>query len=107
VTLHQLGSLNEDELAMALYIVNCLEPKILTYELGRRLLCSIKHHKLCERVVKSEPFINELGMPILVNLKSKLGISIDSGTGGVADSNGTSDTSGSSCTSDTSGSSGV
>jgi len=60
VTLHQLGSLNEDELAMALYIVNCLEPKILTYELGRRLLCSIKHHKLCERVVKSEPFINEL-----------------------------------------------
>ena len=107
VTLHQLNSLTDDEIAVVLYIVNCLEPKVLPYELGPRLLCSIKHHKLCERVVKSEPFINELGMPILVSLKSKLGISIDSGTGGVAGSNGTSDTSGSSCTSDTSGSSGV
>ena len=107
MTLHQLGSLNEDELAMALYIVNCLEPKILTYELGRRLLCSIKHHKLCERVVKSEPFINELGMPILVSLKSKLGISIDGGTSGVAGSNSTSGTSGVDGTSGTSGTSGI
>ncbi len=96
VTLHQLNSLTDDEIAVVLYIVNCLEPKILPYELGPRLLCSIKHHKLCERVVKSEPFINELGMPILVSLKSKLGISIDSGTSGSSGTSGTSGTSGSS-----------
>lgn len=72
--LEQLNSLNDNELALCLYIINHVEPKLLPYEISPRLLCSIDDDKLNNYINGSESKLNGCGTDIFNSLRLKLGI---------------------------------
>lgn len=76
MTLEQLNSLNEDEVAMLWYIVNKLNTPVLPgVELEPNLFPSIRKPFLIHRIIKAEESIVDTAKPIYAELKTKLGIS--------------------------------
>lgn len=74
MTLSQLDSLNEDELALLWFIINKVTPTVMSWEMEPSLFCSINHTKLVNRIIQCEKFIKPEHMDKFTGLKSKLGI---------------------------------
>ena len=74
MTLSQLESLNEYELSFLCFIVNKVNPSVMSWEMEPRLFCSIKHNRLVDRIVQCEKFIKPEHMDKFTGLKLKLGI---------------------------------
>lgn len=73
MTIDQLRSLNDDETAMLWYIINKLQPPVLsTDEMDPSVFTSINKYHLVERVLKAEQFIKDEAKPIYESLKLKL-----------------------------------
>jgi hypothetical protein len=67
-----IQNLSEDELAMLLFIVNAVSPKILNYEITPNLIPSINHDALTGRVLQCEQFIKDEYKHIFNEMKRKL-----------------------------------
>lgn len=75
MTLNQLETLTEDELALALYVVNVIEPlDIPKMQFEPRQLTWFRHEALVEKLVRAFPKLLPEGHPIFVSLMEKLGI---------------------------------
>lgn len=75
MTLNQLKTLTEDEMALALYIVNVIEPlDIPKIELEPRHLTWFRHDALVHKLVRAFPRLLPEGHPIFVSLMEKLGV---------------------------------
>jgi hypothetical protein len=74
MTLYQLESLTEEELGMALYIVNTLKPLKPSIELPPRGLTWLRKGELEKRLMESFSFIKPEAHPIYSSLLNKLGI---------------------------------
>jgi hypothetical protein len=75
MTLNQLETLTEDELALALYIVNVIEPlDIPKMQFEPRQLTWFRHEALVEKLVRAFPKLLPEGHPIFVSLMEKLGV---------------------------------
>ena len=74
MTLSQLESLNEDELSLLWFIVNKVNPPVMSWEMEPRLFCSIKHNRLVDRIRQCEKHIKPEHMDKFTGLKLKLGI---------------------------------
>ena len=74
MTLSQLSSLTDDELCIALHIVNVIDPVKPPLEITRSGLTWFKHDMLAEKLVKAFPHLKEEAIPIYSSLLTKLGI---------------------------------
>lgn len=75
MTLEQLHSLNEDEIAMLWFMINKVyKPAIFGIEMEPVIFTSIKHKWLSQRVIHMKDCIKEEHRPIYESLRSKLGI---------------------------------
>lgn len=74
MTLSQLHSLNEDEVALLWFIINKVNPPVLSWEMDPLLFCSINHTKLVNRILQCDKFIKPEHMDKFTSLKNKLGI---------------------------------
>ena len=77
MTLNQLYDLNEDELAMALYVVNVIAPPVvpkMTFE--PRHLTWFRHEYLIKKFLDAFPKLNPDGHATYVSLMQKLGVCI-------------------------------
>jgi len=73
MTLEQLKSLNDDELAMLWYAVNKTTPPILAnIEVEPEIFCSIRPHAIFHRIDQIEPAIKEEHKSIYLSLRAKL-----------------------------------
>lgn len=78
MTIHQLNTLTEDELAMALYIVNNISPpKIPPGPFEARHLTWFKHNALIHKFLESFPKIKPEGHAIFSSLMEKLGAKVE------------------------------
>lgn len=78
MTLNQLQTLTEDELAMALYIVNTISPPgIPPGPFEPRELTWFKHHALIQKFIDSFPKIKPECHTIYKSLMEKLGMKIE------------------------------
>ena len=78
MTLNQLQSLSEDELAMALYIVNNISPPgIPPLPFDPRELTWFKHNLLVQKFIDSFPRIKPEAHHIYKSLMEKLGMKIE------------------------------
>ncbi len=78
MTLAQLEDLNEDELAMVLYVVNHIAPPVvpqMTFE--PRNLTWFKHDELIKKMLNSFSRLKPEGHAIYVSLMQKLGVCIE------------------------------
>ena len=74
MTLEQLHSLTEDEVAMLWGIVNMGNPPVIAgYQMEPVLFPSIKDHKLRERVNQFDKYVKPEYIGIYTSLRSKLG----------------------------------
>jgi hypothetical protein len=77
MTLDQLNSLDENELAMALYIVNHISPpSALKVELTPRNLTWFKHHMLIQKIVDVFPQVLPESHGTFSSLLQKMGVTI-------------------------------
>jgi len=77
MTLAQLESLTEDELAMALFIVNHISPlDIPKMELQPRNLTWFKHDALTKKLMDAFPRVRPEGHETFVSMMQKLGITV-------------------------------
>jgi hypothetical protein len=75
MTLNQLDTLSEDELAIALYIVNHISPlSIPKMELGPINLTWFKHDMLVKKLLDAFPKVKPEGHVIYSSLLKKLGV---------------------------------
>lgn len=74
MTLNQLESLTEDELAIALYVVNTLRPVKPPIEIPPRGLTWFKKGMLEQKLVECFNNVNPEAHPIYSSLLSKLGV---------------------------------
>ena len=77
MTLNQLETLTEDELAVALYIVNVIAPPVapvMTFE--PRHLTWFKHDMLIKKFLEVFPRLKPEGHATYVSLMQKLGVNI-------------------------------
>jgi hypothetical protein len=75
MTLNQLETLTEDELALALYVVNVIEPlEAPKMEFEPRHLTWFRHQALVEKLVRAFPKLLPEGHPTFVSLMEKLGV---------------------------------
>lgn len=74
MTLSQLKSLNEDEVALLWFIINKVNPSVMSWEMDPSLFCSIKHNRLVDRIRQCDKFIKPEHMDKFTSLKTKLGI---------------------------------
>jgi len=75
MTLEQLKSLNEDEMAMLWYIANKMERPVITgVEFPIELFTSIDNANLNLRVINAKPQVKEEAMAVYDSLKVKMGI---------------------------------
>jgi len=78
MTLSQLESLSDDELAMALYIVNVLKPvQPPIGEINPRGLTWFKHDLLVKKILDCFPLVKPEHHPIFVSLLDKLGVKVE------------------------------
>jgi len=75
MTLSQLHSLNEDELALLWFIINKVSPPVVCWEMEPSLFCSINHQKLINRINQCDKFVKPEHMDKFTSLRTKLGIS--------------------------------
>lgn len=74
MTLNQLHSLTEDEVAMLWGVVNMGNPPVLTgQQMEPELFPFIKDHKLKERVIQFDKYVKPEYIELYNSLKSKLG----------------------------------
>lgn len=74
MTLEQLHSLSEDEVAMLWGIINMGNPPVLAgQELESSLFPFIKDHKLKDRVIQFDKYVKPEYIELYNSLKSKLG----------------------------------
>jgi hypothetical protein len=75
MTLNQLNILNEQELAMILYVVNVISPpESPKMEFEKRHLVWFKHDQLVKKMVDAFPKLLPEGYPIYLTLMNKLGV---------------------------------
>lgn len=75
MTIEQLTSLTDDELAMCLFIVNVFDPvSFPKMEITRSHMLSYKHDMLVHTLIKAFPRIKPEAYPIFVSLMKKLGV---------------------------------
>lgn len=74
MTLDQLNSLTDEELGMALYIVNVLKPIETNPNLSPRLLTAIKHPALVQKIVESFDLVKPEAHEVYSSLLKKLGV---------------------------------
>ena len=75
MTLNQLGTLTEDELAIALYIVNVIAPPTSPQiEFGPRHLTWFKHDALVRKLVDAFPQLLPEGHTTYCSMMEKLGV---------------------------------
>jgi len=74
MTLDQLDSLTEDELVMALYIVNHLFPVSLVGEISPRGLTWFRKGELEKKIQQAFPHIKREAHPVFSGLLNKLGL---------------------------------
>jgi hypothetical protein len=75
MTLNQLQTLTEEELALALYIVNVVEPTELPkMEFKPRHLTWFKRDALLQKFIRAVPKLNPQGFAVLASLFFKLGV---------------------------------
>ena len=73
--LYQLETLTEDEVAMALYIVNFIDPPCCPkIEFSVRDLTWFKHDMLVQKLVNAFPKLLPDAHPIFLSLMEKLGV---------------------------------
>lgn len=73
MTLEQLYSLNEDEIAMLWYIVNKIDKPVLAgIELEPQLFTAINKKTLIQRINNAESLIKEESKAVYESLKSKV-----------------------------------
>lgn len=78
MTLNQLESLTEDELAMCLYVVNVISPPdIPKVEFTARNLTWFRHDMLVQKLVDATPKVKEEAHDIYFSLLGKLGVKIE------------------------------
>lgn len=78
MTLQQLSNLNEDELAIALYIVNRIDPLgCPKVELNPRHLTWFKHDMLVKKLLNSFPRLKPEGHATYTSLMEKLGVKVE------------------------------
>lgn len=77
MTLSQLESLTEDELAMCLFVVNVVLPVKPPLEIPPRGLTWFKHDMLVKKLMDSFQHVNPDAHPIFVSLMHKLGVKVD------------------------------
>lgn len=78
MTLNQLNTLTDDELGIALYIVNHISPPIIPPPpFEPRNLTWWKHQALVQIFIDAFPQIKPEGHPIYTSLMEKLGIKIE------------------------------
>lgn len=78
MTLDQLNSLNDDELAMLWYAINKMQPPALAgVELDVSLFCAVKADAINNRVMQLESAIKDEHKEIYTSLKQKLGINVE------------------------------
>jgi hypothetical protein len=74
MTLNQLKSLTEDELAMCLYVVNLVDPlKLPAINMAPRHLTWFKHEFLIKKLVNAYPNVLPEGQATYISLLNKLG----------------------------------
>lgn len=73
MTLAQFESLTEDELAMALYIVNTLTP-VMPYEIPPKGLMWFRKGALESRIQAAFPHVLKEAHPVFSSLLTKLGV---------------------------------
>jgi hypothetical protein len=74
MTLSQLDSLTEDELAMCLHVVNILQPVKPPLEIQPRGLTWFKHDMLVKKIVDSFQEVKPEHHSVYVSLLQKLGV---------------------------------
>jgi len=75
MTIEQLNSLNDDEVAMLWFMINkVFPPAIKDIEMEPSIFTSIKHRWIVDRVSKMKDVIKEEHQPIYESLKNKLQI---------------------------------
>lgn len=78
MTLNQLQTLTEDELAMALYIVNHISPPVIPpLPIYARDLTWFNHQALVQKFLDSFPKIKPEGHAIFQSLMEKLGMKVE------------------------------
>ena len=78
MTLNQLATLTEDELALALYVVNILShPGIPKGEFTPRELTWFKKDALNHKLMEAVPKLAPEAHPIFISLMSKLGLAVE------------------------------
>lgn len=76
MTLNQLQTLNEDEIAMALFVVNNIFPTLPPMEYSPRNLTWIKHDILIKKLTDAFPKVKPEAHPIFASLMEKLGVKV-------------------------------
>lgn len=74
MTLSQLHSLDEDEIALLWFIINKVNPPVVSWEMDPSLFPSINHQKLMDRVLQCEKFIKPEHLSKFSSLKNKLSV---------------------------------
>jgi len=74
MTLEQLKSLNDDEIALALYIVNVHAPSLTGVEIPTQGLTWFKKGALEKKIGESFPALKKEAHPVFSSLLNKLGI---------------------------------
>lgn len=75
MTKEQLNSLTDDELAMLWYMVNHIQPTVITgQEVEVEVFTSIRHPFLVRRIKAVENLVSDAGKEVYSSLKTKLGI---------------------------------
>lgn len=77
MTLNQLNSLTEEELEMALFIVNCLENSSNKIQYNPQNLTWFKHDAIIKKFLRAFNQLKPEGHSIYVSLMKKLGIHIE------------------------------
>jgi hypothetical protein len=78
MTLNQLQTLTEDELAMALYIVNVIDPLTLPQmEFTPQQLVWFKHDMLIQKLLNAFPRLKPEAFSIYLSLMEKLGVKVE------------------------------
>src|SRR5690348_8372078 len=78
MTLNELETLTEDELALALYIVNVIEPvQVPKMEFEPRHLTWFKRDALIQKLLRAVPRMHPEGHPIFISLMAKIGVTVE------------------------------
>ena len=77
MTLHQLNSLTEDELALALYVVNVHAPSLSGVEIPPQGLTWFKKGVLEKKIGEAFPALKKEAHPTFSSLLNKLGVQHD------------------------------